>query len=50
MASNNEVEFIELIRALWIKKWFIVLVTATVSIIFSIVQTLIPDTFTGELR
>ena len=49
-ASNNEVELIELIRALWIKKWFIVLVTATVSIIFSIVQTLIPDTFTGELR
>ena len=34
-ASNNEVELIELIGALWIKKWFIVLVTATVSIILA---------------
>ena len=49
-AANNEIELVELLKTLWIKKWFIIIATGAVSIIFTLGQSLIPNTFEGKLR
>ena len=49
-AARDEVDLVKLLTDLWTKKWLIAWITATVSILFTLVHALTPQTFDGELR
>ncbi len=48
--ARDEVDLVELLKALWTKKWFIARITTAVAILFTLAHALTPETFDSELR